>query len=129
MDATSVNFLGTIGTVGIILYLAVVILLIAAEWKIFTKAGKPGWAVIIPFYNIIVLLQIIGKPWWWLILLFIPFINFVFLIWTVNLLSKSFGKGVGFTIGILLLCIVFIPVLGFGSAKYVGPAGAPQAAE
>ena len=129
MEATSGSLFGTIGTVGLIIYLAIIILLIAAEWKIFTKAGKPGWAVIIPIYNIIVFLQIIGKPWWWIILLLIPIVNFIFLIWMINLLSKSFGKGTGFTIGILFLSIIFIPILGFGSASYVGPAGAPKAAE
>ena len=109
--------------VGIIIYLAIIVLIIAAQWKIYVKAGKPGWACIIPIYNIIVLLEIVGKPWWWLILLLIPFVNIIFAIWMVNLLSKSFGKDVGFTIGLLLLGIVFYPILGFGDAKYVGPAG------
>lgn len=74
------------------------ILAIIGLWKIFTKAGKPGWAAIIPIYNIYVLLQIINKPWWWLLLLLIPGVNIVFAIWMLNRLSKSFGQGVGFTI-------------------------------
>lgn len=106
-----------------IISLAIVILLIASEWKIFTKAGKPGWACIIPIYNIIVLLQIIGKPWWWLLLMFVPVANIVFAIWMINLLSKSFGKSEGFTVGLLLLPIVFYPILGLGDAKYEGAAG------
>jgi len=58
--------------VAIIIYLAIVILLIVSLWKIYLKANKPGWACLIPIYNIIVLLEIIGKPWWWLLLFLIP---------------------------------------------------------
>lgn len=112
-----------------IFYIAIIVLLIVAEWKIYEKAGKPGWACIIPIYNIIVLLEIIGKPWWWLFLMMIPLVNIIFVIWMMNLLSKSFGKDEGFTVGLILLSIVFIPILGFGSAKYVGPAGAPPQAQ
>ncbi len=107
----------------VILWLAVVILLIVAQWKIYTKAGKPGWAVLIPIYNIIVLLEIIGKPWWWLLLMLIPVVNIVIGIWATNLLSKSFGYSEGFTVGLILLPIVFYPILGFGQAAYKGPAG------
>jgi hypothetical protein len=101
--------------------------MIASLWKIFTKAGKPGWACIIPIYNIIVLLDIVGKPWWWLLLMLIPFVNFVLLIWVYNLLSKSYGHGVGFTLGLIFLGFIFIPILAFGDSKYVGPAGMAQA--
>lgn len=107
----------------VIIELIVIIFLIICYWKIFTKAGKPGWAAIIPIYNVIVLLEIIGKPWWWLLLLLIPFVNIIFMIWMINLLSKSFGKGVGFTIGLIILSIIFVPILAFGAAKYAGPAG------
>lgn len=110
----------------IIFYLAIFVLLIASLWKIFTKANKPGWACLIPIYNYIVMLEIIGKPWWWLLLFFIPIVNIVFGIWATNLLSKSFGKTEGFTVGLLLFSIIFIPILGLGSAQYVGPAGAKQ---
>ena len=113
----------SVGIFGIIIYLAIIIFLIAALWKIYTKAKQPGWACIIPIYNIIVLLRIVGKPWWWLLLLLIPVVDIVVLIWMTNLLSKSFGKDVGFTIGLLLLSIIFYPILGFGNAEYVGPAG------
>lgn len=100
--------------------------MIAAQWKIYTKAGKPGWACIIPIYNILVLLEIVGKPWWWLLLMLIPLVNFVFFIWMYNLLSKSFGKSEGFTVGMILLPFIFFPILGFGDAVYQGPAGLPQ---
>jgi hypothetical protein len=107
----------------IIIYVAVIALLLASNWAIFTKAGKPGWASIIPIYGIIVLLEIIGKPWWWFLLMLIPFVNIIFLIWSINLLSKSFGKSEGFTVGLILLSIVFLPILAFGDAGYKGPVG------
>ena len=96
---------------------------VVAIWHVFTKAGKPGWACLIPVYDYLVGLKIIGKPWWWIILLFIPFVNFIFLIWGLNLLAKSFGKGVDFTIGLILLPWIFFPILGFGKSEYKGPAG------
>ncbi len=112
---------------GIIIYLLVIIfLIIVPMWIIYTKAGQPGWAILIPIYNILVLLKIVGKPWWWLLLFLIPIVNYVFLIWTINLLSKSFGKNVGFTLGLLFLGPIFYPILGYGKAQYVGPAGAKK---
>ncbi len=108
---------------GSIWFWAITILVIIALWKIFEKAGKPGWAAIIPIYNIIVLLEIVGKPLWWIILFLIPLVNIIFGIWVTNLLSKSFGKNEGFTVGLILLPFIFYPILGFGNAKYNGPAG------
>ena len=117
-------FNGVGGVIFIIVYVAIVVLLIASYWKVFEKAGKPGWAAIVPIYNVIVILEIIGKPLWWVILLFIPFVNIIFGIMMVNLLSKSFGKDVGFTIGLLFLPFIFLPILGFDkSIKYIGPSG------
>jgi hypothetical protein len=105
--------------------LILAIFLIASLWKLFTKAGKPGWAVIIPIYNLIVLLQIVGRPVWWILLIFfVPVVNFIIWIIVLNELSKSFGKGIGYTIGLFFLPIIFFPILGFGSDKYVGPGGA-----
>ncbi|MCE2779389.1 MAG: DUF5684 domain-containing protein [Algoriphagus sp.] len=111
-----------------IIYFAVIVLLIASMWGVFAKAGKPGWAALIPIYNLIVLLEIVGKPWWWLLLMMIPLLNIVFAVWTYNLLSKSFGKSEGFTVGLLLLSIIFLPILAFGEAKYQGPAGSNEVA-
>jgi len=105
-----------------ICWLAFAILMIAACWKIFTKAGQPGWAAIIPIYNWYILCKIVGRPGWWVILLFIPFVNFIIGIILCIDLAKSFGKGVGFGIGLILLGIIFFPILGFGSAQYQGPA-------
>lgn len=107
----------------IVIALAIAVFMIAALWKVFEKAGEEGWKAIIPFYNCYVLLKIVGKPGWWLILFLIPIVNYVFIIWTYNMLSKSFGKEEGFTIGLVLLGIVFFPILGFGDAKYLGPYG------
>ena len=112
-----------IGLPLIIIWLAIVIFFIAAMWKIYVKAGQPGWAVLIPIYNWYILLKIAGKPWWWLLLYLIPIVNIIYVIWTYNMLSKSFGKEEGFTVGLLLLGIIFFPILGFGDAKYLGPYG------
>ena len=115
--------LAAIGAVGFMVYFAIIALMLASMWTIYKKAGKPGWACIIPIYNIIVLLEIVGKPWWWLLLMIIPGVNLIFMIWMYNLLSLSFGKSSGFTIGLILLSIIFFPILAFGDAKYQGPAG------
>ena len=104
----------------------IIIFYIYAYWRIFEKAGKPGWAAIIPIYNTIILLEIVGKPWWWLLLFLIPGVNLVFAIWMTNLLSLSFGKGIGFTIGLLLLNFIFYPILAFSNIEYIGPAGIPK---
>ena len=89
-------------------------------WRIYKKAGQPGWAAIIPFYNIIVWLKIISKPAWWLILFFIPFVNVVISIWMTNLLAKAFERKIGFTFGLLFLSIFFYPILAFKDYKYAG---------
>jgi uncharacterized protein DUF5684 len=109
------------GPVFWICWSAFVILMIAAWWKIFSKAGQPGWAAIIPIYNWIVWCKIVGRPWWWILLMLIPFVNFIIWIILIIDLAKSFGKGAGFGIGLLLLPIIFFPILGFGSAQYQGP--------
>ena len=110
------------GIVILLIYLAVIIVSIAGMWKVFEKAGKPGWAAIIPFYNIVVLLEIVGKPVWWILLLFIPFVNFIIAILIAIEVAKSFGKDALYGIGIAFLPFIFYPILGFGSARYRGPA-------
>ncbi|HUR64801.1 MAG TPA: DUF5684 domain-containing protein [Chitinophagaceae bacterium] len=111
----------------VIIMLALIVFLIASQWKVFEKAGQPGWAAIIPFYNIYIMTKIGGKPGYWTLLCLIPFVNFIFAIWLLNMVSKSFGKDEGFTAGLLLLGIIFWPILGFGSARYLGPFGDPAA--
>ena len=98
-------------------------------WRIFEKAGREGWEAIVPFYNFYILLKIVGKPGWWLLLYFIPFVNYIFIIWTYNMLSKSFGKDEGFTVGLVLLGIIFFPILALGDATYQGPYGDREAFE
>ncbi len=103
--------------------LVMMIIAIAGVWKVFTKAGEPGWAAIVPFFNFYVMLKIAGKPGWWLLLIFVPLVNIVIIIMTLHGISKSFGKGVGFTLGLLFLGMIFYPILGFGSAQYQGANG------
>jgi hypothetical protein len=110
-----------------IIYLAIIVLMIASMWKVFVKAGKPGWAAIVPIYNIIVLLQIVGRPTWWIILFLIPIVSIVIMIMVMIDFAKSFGKGGGFAAGLILLGFIFLPILAFGDAQYVGPAAAPKA--
>lgn len=105
-------------------YLAIVAFEIAALWKVFSKAGEPGWAAIIPLYNAIVLLRIAGRPAWWLVLLFIPLANLVIGGIALIDLARAYGKGAGFGIGLLFLAPIFYPILGFGSAEYAGVGGA-----
>ena len=111
----------------IVIWLAVVVFLIAAMWKVFEKAGQPGWAAIIPIYNTYIMTKIGGKPGWWVILCFVPIANIIVLIWLYNMISKSFGKDEGFTAGLIFLSFIFWPILGFGDAKYLGPYGNPEA--
>ena len=96
---------------------------IIALWKVFSKAGQPGWASIVPVYGLYILTKIIGKPGSWVILLIIPMLNFIFIVWMLNLLAKSFGRSEAFTVGLVFLPFVFFPILGFGSSVYLGPAG------
>ena len=111
---------GAAGGFGAIIWLLVAILVIAGMWKVFTKAGKPGWAAIIPIYNLVVLLQIAGKPLWWIVLLFIPIVNIVIAVMVMISVAKAFGKGTGFALGLLFLSPIFIPILGFSDAQYTG---------
>lgn len=108
-----------------LIWLALLIFMYAALWKVFTKAGKPGWAAIVPVYNAYIMLKIGGKPGWWLVLFLIPVLNIIVIIWMLNMISKSFGKDENFTVGMILMSIIFLPILGFGSARYRGPYGDP----
>lgn len=109
-----------------IIGLLIGLLLIVAMWKVFTKAGQPGWASIIPIYNLYIWCKMVGRPWWWILLMLIPFVNFIILIILCIDTAKSFGKGAGFGIGLALLGVIFWPILGFGSAQYQGAAATPK---
>ena len=117
--ATPPDF-GAVGTVGLVIYVALAVLMIASMWKVFTKAGKPGWAAIVPIYNLVVLLQIGGQPLWFLVLFLIPLANLFALFAMAFGVAKAFGKGVGFGVGLALLGFIFFPVLGFSDARYQG---------
>ena len=107
-----------VAMVFVVLWAAVLLLMIASLWKVFTKAGEPGWAAIVPIYNLIVLLKIAGKPAWWILLMLIPVVNLIPVVIIPLQVAKNFGKGTGFAIGLMFLGFIFYPVLGFGSAKY-----------
>ena len=111
----------SVSPVGVIFGLLVTVVMIVALWKIFTKAGQPGWACLIPIYNIYILCKIVGRPGWWVILMLIPFVNFIIGIIVCIDLAKSFGNGVGFGLGLAFLGIIFFPILGFSSSQYQGP--------
>ena len=113
-----------IGLVWIIV-IGMYVLQIIAMWKIFTKAGKPGWAAIVPIYNNIVQLEIAGRPAWWVLLtMFVP----IFGVWVAIValidLAKSYGKSGGFAALLILVPIVGWLILGFGKDKYLGPVAA-----
>jgi hypothetical protein len=112
---------------GGIIYLAFIVFYLITYWKIFEKAGQPGWASLIPIYNIIIWLKIAGKPWWWIFFIFLGPLVIIWCIWGVNMISKSFGKDEGFTVGLVLLGFIFWPILAFGDARYIGPYGDPVA--
>jgi len=107
--------------------IAIGLIQIISLWRVFEKAGRPGWAAIIPIYNIYVMCKIGGKRGWWVLLMCIPFLGIIFSVWILNMISKSFGKDEGFTVGLLFLSFIFWPILGFGKSKYLGPFGDPKA--
>jgi hypothetical protein len=97
------------------------LIIVIALWKVFTKAGQPGWACLIPIYNLYILLKIAGKPGWWIILYLIPIVGFIIHIIVSIAVANSFGKSALFGLGIFFLPFIFYLILGFGDAKYVGP--------
>jgi hypothetical protein len=111
-----------------LIYVAFIVLYLVAGWVVYTKAGEQGWKSLIPIYNWYVLLKIVGRPGWWLILYLIPFVNFVIHIIVSIDLAKSFGKGIGFALGLIFLAPIFYLILAFGDATYRGPAAAPSGA-
>jgi len=113
---------GIPGALLLVIWLAIIVVVVAGLWKTFVKAGQPGWAAIVPILNIYFLCKIAGRPGWWVILCFIPIINFVIAIILALDVAKAFGKSVLFAIGLIFLAPIFYCILGFGSAQYQGPA-------
>lgn len=106
-----------------IIGVVLLILLVVAEWKIFTKAGEKGWKSLIPIYNYYILCKIADGNGWKFLLFIVPIVNLVYIIMLNYRLALSFGKDVGFTIGLVFLPSIFTLILGFGSAQYIGPRG------
>jgi hypothetical protein len=104
----------------LLIELAILFAVFAGIWKTFIKAGQPGWASIIPLYNLYILLKIVNKPGWWLLLFFVPLVNIVIAIIVALEVAKAFGKSSGFGIGLALLGPIFYMILGFGDARYQG---------
>lgn len=109
---------GIAGAFMMLVWLAIVVLCIAGLWKVFTKAGEPGWMSIIPILNVFVLVKIAGRPAWWIILMLIPLVNIIVGILVGIDIARRFGQGTGFGLGLAFLPFIFYPILGFGSARY-----------
>ena len=121
VDPATQNLLAGIGTGTLIVYLAVLVFMLVTMWKIYQKAGQPGWAAIVPIYNIIGMLKIIKMDWWHvLIMLFVPFAAIVYSILIPIKLAKVFGKSTGFGVLAIFFAIIAYPILAFGSAQYEG---------
>ena len=109
---------GGAGIVLLIVYLAILVAVVGGMWKAFEKAGEPGWAAITPVFNVYVMIEVSGNPWWWLLLFLIPFLNII-AHFKINIdVADRFGQGLGFGLGLALLGFVFWPLLGFGDYDY-----------
>ena len=132
-DAEAAGLIALIFGALLIPLLILLAIWVIANWKIFEKAGQPGWAAIIPIYSWIVMLDVQGRPKWWVIWYLIPFVNYVsalvmFIIHCLDY-AKRFRKDGGFVAGLILLNPIFLLILAFGSAQYQGvsAAAAPPA--
>ena len=132
-DAEAAGLIAIVFGALLIPSLILIAIYVIASWKIFEKAGQPGWAAIIPIYNLIVMLDVQGRPKWWVIWYLIPFVNYVSILVMFIILcldyAKRFGKDGGFVAGLILLNPIFLLILAFGSAQYQGvsAAAAPPA--
>lgn len=117
--AASTGVGAILGILTVILVI-VSIISIVAMWRLFTKASKPGWASLIPIYNVVVLFQISGMSPWLILLYMIPVANLIIQIMLYVNLAKAYGKGTGFALGLIFLNPIFMLILGLGSSKYVG---------
>lgn len=106
--------------VSVFFSLAFTVVILVGMWKVYVKAGKPGWACIVPFYNSYCLFDMTFGNGWLFLLTFVPCVNFVMAILAYVKLAKAFGKGGGYAVGLIFLPVIFIPMLGFGDAQYLG---------
>ena len=102
----------------LLVYLALILVAVIGGWKMYEKAGEPGWGIIIPIYNIYILTKIAGRPGWWLLLMLIPIVSLIIMIIVMMDIAKAFGRGAGTGLGLAFLPFIFYPILGFGSAQY-----------
>ena len=119
-DALAAGIAG-LGIGFMLLIIALSVLTIVAKWKINSKAGQPGWACLIPIYNLYVELRIAGMSPLWLLTLLACGVGYV-IPWIICQIktAERFGQGAGFGIGLILLNQIFVLILAFGSAQYVG---------
>ena len=116
---------GLFGLIFGLVYMAFIVGALVGLWKVFEKAGKPGWASLIPIYNIIVLHEIVGRDLVKILFLLIPFVNFYFIVTLIVSLAKSFGKR---ETGEYIIAFFFYPFyLGLTDARYIGPSEGPNA--
>lgn len=124
-DQTAV--LGTVMLITVLISLAIAVISIMSLWKLFTKAGKPGWAAIVPIYNNMVMLEIVGRPLWWVVLYFVPFANVVVAIMVALETAKVFGKDTVFGVLMILFPVPMYPILAFSkNTQYLGPIPHPE---
>lgn len=121
MDNATAAALAAGSIVYTLVVLAIAIVVLVGLWKVFEKAGKPGWAAIVPLYNCYCLFEMTFGTGWLFLLMFVPCVGAIMMIIMWVKLAMAFDKGVGFGIGILFLPFIFVPMLGFGDAQYVGP--------
>src|SRR5579864_2375630 len=121
MDNTGAVTAGIAGLLFFLVFIGLLVVALAGMWKMFEKAGQPGWACLVPIYNIFILVRIVGKPDIWVLFMLIPFVNFIIGILLAIEVARVFGKGTGFGIGLIFLPMIFYPILGFGDARYLGP--------
>jgi len=124
-DSSSSGAAAGVAVVIYLIYLALAVLAVVGLWKIFVKAGQKGWYALIPILNWYVIIKLVGREGWWLILLFIPCVNFVVLVILSIDLAKAFGKELGYGLGLAFLSFIFYPLLGFSDAQYRGPQTTP----
>jgi len=119
MYENSDGFLASLGMWEFVI-IGIVILYVVAMWKVFEKAGKPGWASLVPIYNLVVMMEIAGKETWWVLLCFIPFVN-IFILIVINIaIAEKFGQSSGFGLGLMFLGFIFWPMPAFGDYRYRG---------
>lgn len=114
MEDVSNSFL----TLWVVCWLGLTVFFVWSMWRVYERAGQPGWACLVPIYNAVVMLDMVGKPRWWIFGYLVPILNIVLAFIVAIELARRFGKDAGFGIGLLLLGFIFYPILAFGDARY-----------